>query len=222
MSVVVVTGARSGIGLRTVQAFGRRGDSVYATVHDVDRCDELRRAVEVELLPGSVVQLDVTDETAADELIDRIVDIESRIDVLVNNAGIGGPVAAVEEIDEATARAIWETNFWAPMRLIRRVLPGMRAAGQGVIVNLTTFGVRFPGGRGLAMYGASKKALAYLTESIQAEIADTVSGRCRSSLDSSRPRFTTTTNAQHRRYVVLRADGPLGRSCDRRRHPSWR
>ena len=96
---------------------------------------------------------------------------EGRIDVVVNNAGIAEGVSAVEEIDESMARAVWETNFWGPFRLIRAVLPHMRSAGRGVIVNLSTFGARFPGGPGLSMYACSKQAVTRLTESVQAEVA---------------------------------------------------
>jgi NAD(P)-dependent dehydrogenase (short-subunit alcohol dehydrogenase family) len=93
--------------------------------------------------------------------------------VLVNNAGISRPASSIEEIDENVARAVWETNFWAPFRLIRAVLPHMRAQHSGVIVNLSTFGARFPGASVLAMYAISKHAISRLSESLQAELAGT-------------------------------------------------
>ena len=98
---------------------------------------------------------------------------ESRIDVLVNNAGIGGVASAIEEIDEDVARAVWETNFWAPFRLIRAVLLHMRGQRSGVIVNLSTYGARLPGRPGLAMYSMSKQAISRLSESLQAELPGT-------------------------------------------------
>jgi NAD(P)-dependent dehydrogenase (short-subunit alcohol dehydrogenase family) len=173
MAVVVVTGCSSGIGMQTALAFARRGDRVHATVRNVGRAARLRAALDAEALTAAIVPLEVTDGEAVQAVIDGVVAEEQRIDVLVNNAGIGGPASAIEEIDEADARAVWETNFWAPFRLTRAVLPHMRAQGSGVIVNLSTFGARFPGGVGLAMYAMSKAATSRLAESLQSELSGT-------------------------------------------------
>ena len=172
MAVVLITGCRSGIGLQTALAFARRGDRVYATSRDVVRAEQLRQSVDRESLPVEIQTLDVTDGDAARRMIGNVVAREGRIDVLVNNAGIG-VVSAIEEIDEDVARAVWETNFWAPFRLIRAVLPHMRGQGSGVIVNLSSIGARLPGGPGMAMYGASKQAISRLSESLQAELRGT-------------------------------------------------
>jgi NAD(P)-dependent dehydrogenase (short-subunit alcohol dehydrogenase family) len=173
MAVVLITGCRSGIGLQTALAFARRGDRVYATSRDVVRADQLRQSVNRECLPVEIQALDVTDGDAVRRMVGDVVAREGRIDVLVNNAGIGGGASAIEEVDEDVARAVWETNFWAPFRLIRAVLPHMRGQGSGVIVNLSTNGARFPGGPGLAMYGMSKQAISRLSESLQAELRGT-------------------------------------------------
>ena len=173
MAVVLITGCRSGIGLQTALAFARRSDRVYATSRDVVRADQLRQSVDRESLPVEIQALDVTDGDAVRRMVGDVVAREGRIDVLVNNAGIGGGASAIEEVDEDVARAVWETNFWAPFRLIRAVLPHMRGQGSGVIVNLSTNGARFPGGPGLAMYGMSKQAISRLSESLQAELGGT-------------------------------------------------
>ena len=173
MDVVVVTGCRSGIGLQTALTFARRGDRVYATVRERHRCDQLQATIDAESLPVSIVELDVTDGPGVEAVVADVTRAEGRIDVVVNNAGIAEGASAVEEIDESVARSVWETNFWGPFRLIRAVLPHMRSAGRGVIVNLSTYGVRFPGGPGLVMYASSKQAVTRLTESVQAEVAGT-------------------------------------------------
>lgn len=90
----------------------------------------------------------------------------------MNNAGIGF-VGAIEDTDEERLRLLWETNFWGPVRLCRAVLPHMRARGNGVIVNLSSFGARFPGGAWLAMYGAFKHGISRISESLNAELAGT-------------------------------------------------
>jgi NAD(P)-dependent dehydrogenase (short-subunit alcohol dehydrogenase family) len=173
MAIVLITGCRSGIGLETALAFGRRGDRVYATMRDPSAGTPLRRAIDDEELSVVMTPVDVTDAEAVSGTVCDVLAQEGRIDVLVNNAGIGGVVSAIEEIDEAVARAVWETNFWAPFRLIRAVLPSMRANGSGVIVNLSTFGARFPGGPGLAVYAATKHAISRFSESLQTELAGT-------------------------------------------------
>jgi NAD(P)-dependent dehydrogenase (short-subunit alcohol dehydrogenase family) len=189
----VITGCSSGIGLETALAFARHGDRVYATMRDPERGDRLRQAAERERLAVTIAALDVTDGTAILQVVADIVEREGRIDVLVNNAGISGVASSIEEIDESVARAVWETNFFAPFRLIRAVLPHMRAQHSGVIANLSTFGARLPGARVLAMYAISKHAISRL------------SGRCRRSWPhrgaggrhqvSSLPRSTTMRSA---------------------------
>jgi NAD(P)-dependent dehydrogenase (short-subunit alcohol dehydrogenase family) len=119
------------------------------------------------------VELDVTDGAAIDRVVGTILAAEGRIDALVNNAAIGSFPSSLEEIDEGVARAVWETNFWAPFRLVRAVLPQMRAQRSGVIVNISTYGCEMPGVPVLAMYGMSKSALSRLSESLEAELAGT-------------------------------------------------
>jgi NAD(P)-dependent dehydrogenase (short-subunit alcohol dehydrogenase family) len=172
MATILITGCRSGIGHETALAFGRRGDTVYATMRDPSIDDRLRDAVARESLPVVIRGLDVTDGTAIRDVVAGIVAERGGIDVLVNNAGIGF-VEAIEEADEARARLVWETNFWGPIHLCQAVLPYMRAQRAGVIVNLSTFGTRFPGGGWLAMYGATKQAMSRMSESLSAELVGT-------------------------------------------------
>lgn len=172
MATVLITGCRSGIGLQTALAFGRRGDTVYATMRDTNADDHLKSIVERESLPIVVRPLDVTDGDAISRTVSEVVAEQGGVDVLVNNAGVGF-VGAIEEVDEAQARLTWETNFWGPIRLSQAALPHMRSRGRGVIVNLSTFGARFPGGPWLAMYSATKHAISQITESLNAELAGT-------------------------------------------------
>jgi len=165
-------------GDETALAFGRRGDTVYATMRDPSIDDRLRDAVARESLPVVIRGLDVTDGTAIRDVVAGIVAERGGIDVLVNNAGIGF-VEAIEEADEARARLVWETNFWGPIHLFQAVLPYMRAQRAGVIVNLSTFGTRFPGGGWLAMYGGTKQAMSRMSESLNAElVGDRRACRC--------------------------------------------
>lgn len=143
-------------------------------MRDVSRGAALVALAEREGLPIVVDSLDVTDGQPVTAMVAKIVAAEGGIDVLVNNAGIPGVVSSIEDIDETIGRGVMETNFWAPFRLCRAVLPHMRSAGAGVIVNVSTFGVRTGGGApGVFFYGVSKQALHYLSLVLQGEVAGT-------------------------------------------------
>src|SRR5258708_11639307 len=89
-----------------------------------------------ERLPLEVIQLDVDDPISADRAVLTVQQKAGRIDVLINNAGIGGD-GAVEETSEELVRAVFENNFFGVMRLVRTVLPRMRQRRAGAIVNVT-------------------------------------------------------------------------------------
>src|SRR5215831_21282467 len=89
MSVVLVTGSSTGIGLATALHFGRLGDGVYAGVRNIATASELTRAIEAEKLPVHPLTLDVDDHASVTRAVGEVVARAGRIDVLVNNAGIG-------------------------------------------------------------------------------------------------------------------------------------
>src|SRR4030095_13422442 len=90
MSVVLVTGSSTGIGLATALHFGRLGDGGYAGVRNIATATELAGAIEAEKLPVHPVTLDVDDQASVTRGVGEVVARAGRIDVLVNNAGIGG------------------------------------------------------------------------------------------------------------------------------------
>ncbi|MFE1447389.1 SDR family oxidoreductase [Streptomyces olivaceoviridis] len=169
MTSVLITGCSSGIGLETALAFARRGDRVHACVRDPAGAEELLRRARAEDLTLDVPRLDVTDDASVTAAVTAVQDRHGPVDVLVNNAGIDrtGPVETMP-LDQA--RALMETNLWGPLRVSRAVLPGMRARGSGVIVNVSslagrTFAVPHGG-----FYAASKAALGALSEALYAEV----------------------------------------------------
>lgn len=115
----------------------------------------------------TVEQLDVTDARQCEDVVGRVI-AERGIDVLINNAG-RGMLASVEESDEAAARANFEVNFFAPMRLSRLVAAHMRAKKSGAMVMMSAAAAinNYPG---FGVYGASKCALEGLAESLKAEL----------------------------------------------------
>jgi NAD(P)-dependent dehydrogenase (short-subunit alcohol dehydrogenase family) len=118
----------------------------------------------------TVHALDVNDDASVSTCIDAVLERDGRIDVLVNNAGVGF-IGAVETFPWDLARTTMETNFWGAIRTIRGVLPAMRSQGAGRIVNVTSVAGLVPAPFN-AYYNASKAALEMLTESLFVEVAD--------------------------------------------------
>src|SRR4051812_27819095 len=133
MSVILITGCSTGIGLRTAVAFARAGDTVVATMRNTAKADALNKAAADAGVKVEVVPLDVTVDASAEAAVVGVLERHGHIDVLVNNAGVGLS-GAVEDFPEAQARQAFETNFWGPVRMARLVLPSIRAQTSGVIV----------------------------------------------------------------------------------------
>jgi NAD(P)-dependent dehydrogenase (short-subunit alcohol dehydrogenase family) len=131
--VVLVTGSSSGIGLATAVAFARAGDVVLASMRDVNRSEPLQQAALDAGIDVEIVQLDVTENGSIERCVDDAVAEHGRIDVLVNNAGVGF-AGTLEELSDADLRRSIEVNFLGVANMTRAVLPIMRGAGRGRII----------------------------------------------------------------------------------------
>jgi NAD(P)-dependent dehydrogenase (short-subunit alcohol dehydrogenase family) len=168
-SVAVVTGANSGIGRATAIHFAAEGFSVVGTVRDRDRAAKLDamasdRGVEVDL-----VELDVADDESVRRGFEEILDRTERVDVLVNNAGVGGN-GVVEETQPSDYLDVMNINLCGAVRCTQAVLPGMRERGSGAIVNITSVAGRV-GALAQSPYVASKWALEGISEGMAQELA---------------------------------------------------
>ena len=168
MTIALVTGTSSGIGLATTVTLARAGHTVFAGMRNLERGSELREAVAKEKLPVTIVQLDVDDDSSVEAAIGKVMADQGRIDVLVNNAGVGagGPI---EEVPIGVFRQSMETNFFGCLRCIKAVLPSMRERQSGCIVNVTSVAGR-NGWSLQGPYAASKWALEGLSECLAQEV----------------------------------------------------
>ncbi|MCY3661601.1 MAG: oxidoreductase [bacterium] len=164
--VVLITGASSGIGREAAILLGKQGHTVYAGARRVDRLAEL-----ADLAGGGVtaVEMDVTKDDDNERAVDRIIEGEGQIDVLINNAGCGlyGPI---EDVSLDDARHVFEVNLFGLAHLTQLVLPHMRARRSGRIVNISSMVGRIYTPMG-AWYIATKHALEGWSDCLRYETA---------------------------------------------------
>ncbi len=168
MFVVLITGTSSGIGLATALHFARLGHEVHAGLRQAAGATELTQAIEREKLPIRLVVLDVDDPASVARGAREVLDRAGRIDVLVNNAGIGGG-GPIEDVPVDWAKSLFETNYFGAIRMIQAVLPGMRERRSGAIVNVSSIAGRVAiAGHG--HYSAVKHALEAASEALAQEV----------------------------------------------------
>jgi NAD(P)-dependent dehydrogenase (short-subunit alcohol dehydrogenase family) len=170
MTISVVTGANSGIGRATAIHLGQRGHTVYGTVRSIDKATKLNAMATDAGVEINLVELDVADDESVRNGFARILEAtDGRVDVLVNNAGVGGNAVA-EECPPSTYLDVMNVNLCGAVRCLQQVLPGMRARRSGAIVNITSVAGRVAA-IAQSPYVASKWALEGLSEGLAQELA---------------------------------------------------
>ncbi|WP_436770972.1 oxidoreductase [Yinghuangia sp. YIM S09857] len=162
----LITGASSGFGREIARAALDAGDSVVLTAR---RPEVLADVVVAHPERAAAIALDVTDPARITTAVAEAVARFGRIDVLVNNAG-RAHLGAVEETTDAELRDLMDLHFFGPAALTRAVLPHMRAARSGAVVQLTSMGGQLAFA-GVGGYCAGKFALEGLTEALAQEVA---------------------------------------------------
>lgn len=161
MTTILITGASSGIGACAAARLAASGATVFGAA---------RTTSAIATIEGvTPVALDLTDEDSVRASIEGVTRAAGGVDVLINCAGYG-EFGTIEETDLADARRQLEVNVLGAMGLIRAVLPGMRAAGHGRIVNVSSLAGVFAAPLG-GWYHASKFALEALSDSLRGEVA---------------------------------------------------
>jgi len=159
MSTVLVTGASSGLGKATAAAFAALGWQVFGTSREKQPDGD----------GVKMLVLDVRDSASCEAAVAQVVAAAGGVDVLVNNAGFGiaGPLELTLDAD---VHAQMETNLFGAIRMTQAVLPLMRAAGAGRIVNVGSVAATMPIAY-QAMYSASKAALEVFSQAVSMEVA---------------------------------------------------
>ena len=137
MKTIIVTGASTGIGFATAVSLARAGHDVFATMRNPSGSPDLQNLAAEESLSITVISLDVDDEASVKSAIAHVVDARGRVDVLINNAGVGH-LGSVEETPMEQVRQTMETNFFGALRCTQAVLPGMRMQKSGHIINISS------------------------------------------------------------------------------------
>jgi NAD(P)-dependent dehydrogenase (short-subunit alcohol dehydrogenase family) len=166
--VAVVTGSSSGIGFKTSALLAKNGFVTYATMRNLDKSDAIIDLKQKEKLPLEVLKLDVTNDKSVKEAIEKIVNDQETIDVLVNNAGYA-LVGALEELSIQEFKEQFETNVFGVIRVTQEILPIMRKQRHGTIVNISSLAGRI-GFPLTSAYVSSKFALEGLSESMAYEV----------------------------------------------------
>ena len=162
--VVLITGASSGIGRECALAFARRGDVVVGIARHASALQELAAAH-----PGIEVETcDVTDAGERAALVKRVLAAHGRIDVLVNNAGVG-VLGYLDELEADDVERVYATNVVAVTDLTRLVLPGMRARGGGAVVMISSVAA-WASVPPATVYSSSKFAVQGLVEGLRREL----------------------------------------------------
>jgi len=158
--IVLVTGVSSGIGRTAAETFAAKGCRVFGTVRSIAKTSPLSG---VEL-----IEMDIRDDASVELGVQAVIERAGRIDILVNNAGMS-MVGAVEETSVTEAAALFDTNVFGVLRMVRAVLPHMRKQRHGRIVNVSSV-LGFLPAPYMGLYSASKHAVEGLSETLDHEV----------------------------------------------------
>ncbi len=170
MKNIIITGSSSGFGLKAAKDFADKGNKVFATMRKPDGKNAEKRAeLEAHSSNIKVLDMDVTNDTSVKNAINAVLSETSNIDILINNAGIMY-LGITEAFSVEQARFQMETNYFGAIRVMQAVLPTMRKAGSGLIINTSSLvGRMSPPFFGT--YTATKHALEGYSQALRYEVS---------------------------------------------------
>ncbi len=170
---ILITGASSGIGESAAALFAREKATVVVVARRRELLDAVAQRIESDGGSATAIACDLSQLDAIDDLVKQVEDRLGGVDILINNAArsIRRPLA--ESLDRwHDVERTMTLNYYAPLRLIRGLAPGMRQRGDGHIINVATWGVLGEASPLFAVYNASKAALSIVSRVIETEWAD--------------------------------------------------
>lgn len=175
MKTIVITGSTKGIGLAMADAFLQDGCQVAISGRRQEPLDEAVASLATSYGSQRVAGFlcDVTLPEQVESLWQEAADRFGRIDIWINNAGVGHPQSPIWELDEQTVRAVIDSNIIGVINCCRVAIPGLLAQGGGQLYNFEGFGSNGRVRAGIGVYGASKSAITFLSKTLAAELKDT-------------------------------------------------
>lgn len=168
MAKILITGAAGGFGLLTVKQLVSEGHSVVGTAREITGRNK-SKATELEKVGAKVIEMDITNDASVGRGVEAAAQHLGGVDVLINNAGVG-VLGLTESFTPDDVKRIFDVNVFGVQRMNRAVLPVMRKASKGLIINISSLlgriTVPFYG-----PYNASKWALEALTENYRTEVS---------------------------------------------------
>lgn len=209
-AAVLITGGSRGLGLILAREFGRHGARVAICARDGAGLERARADLQARGVPTVAIAADLTDRAQVDAMVRAVARDLGAIDVLVNNAGViqVGPLATMTLEDFEAGMA---TNFWAAVYTTLAVLPLMRHAGRGRIVNITSIGGKISVPHMLP-YAAGKFALVGFSQGLRAELAPEgilVTTVCPGLMRTGSPRNATFKGRHRAEYAWFSISGSL-------------
>jgi 3-oxoacyl-[acyl-carrier protein] reductase len=171
---VIITGANQGLGLDIARQFVASGASVVLCARDGRLLEEVRTQLAGQARSGQRVEAtaaDVSNQADVARVVDLAVSCFGSIDVLVNNAGVYGPMGAIEDVDWQQWTRALEINIHGSVLMARAVLPAMKSRRRGKIIQLSGGGATNPMPR-ISAYAVSKAAIVRFAESLAEEVRE--------------------------------------------------
>lgn len=169
--VALITGTSTGLGLSLAVKMSQQGFKVYATMRDLSKANKLQQQAADQNLDIEIYQLDVQDNASIQKCVEKVIAQQGKIDVLVNNAGAGF-VKTTEHATESEIDWVMDVNYMGVVRCTKAVLPYMRKARSGHIINVTSVG-GLVGQPFNEFYCAAKFAVEGYTESLASYVQPT-------------------------------------------------
>lgn len=169
--VVLITGTSTGVGLSLAVKMAEQGFKVFATMRNLAKAEKLKQQIIDKNLSIEILPLDVQDTQSIHDCVEKIISSVNRIDILINNAGAGF-IKTTEHANEEEINWVTDVNYMGVVRCTKAVLPHMREAGSGHIINVTSVG-GLVGQPFNEFYCAAKFAVEGYTESLATYIQPT-------------------------------------------------